>query len=543
LENPRRFIGFFLRPFAVCAASTIILATVARAQPTTYIYSGKPFTGPATYYGLIYEENISSFSPTTCAISGSFTMAQPLPPNFTLSPFSSLAPTSFSFTNCATTITNQNATGAVNFTLTTNAQGEINSWSIQIAAYTSVNIKFMDPEYNNEERTFTATVVNFGIRGCTPGPATNCVGDYVAYSDSIGEELVEPSINGGLGPIGAWTRGPLNCPANASTVFPFAGGRRSTDGFPTAMLATFSPSTTGNPMTLTQAAAECEVTRFDWQQIVTSLPIPFEDAVGLALTAPFNDPPVFGYTYMLDAPVLYDSFLPPSQTYPFYYNPTLVATRCAIAGNGVCTLPITSSNGQTLNFFDSPRSTSLPAGGYFGFTTRLVGILAGPAGPAEGPTFFEWKWISTYNETTGGVQVQTASSVPVDGSGTGGVTITSVNGVPQTPPTATCTATPSTLWPPNGKPVVVTVSGTITAGTSRLVASTYKVIDSYGQVQPNGNITLTKGAYSFGVPLIAARNGDDKDGRTYTIYVTGSDTIGNVGACSAVVTVPHDQGN
>ena len=68
-------------------------------------------------------------------------------------------------------------------------------------------------------------------------------------------------------------------------------------------------------------------------------------------------------------------------------------------------------------------------------------------------------------------------------------------------------------------------------------------ITSLGRNSWTGNITLTGGAYSFGIPLIAARNGDDLNGRTYTIVVMGSDTIGNVGACSAVVTVPHDQGN
>jgi hypothetical protein len=75
--------------------------------------------------------------------------------------------------------------------------------------------------------------------------------------------------------------------------------------------------------------------------------------------------------------------------------------------------------------------------------------------------------------------------------------------------------TPHTLWPPNGQSVLVTVSGSITLAA--------------------------EGSYSFVVPLIAARNGDDKDGRTHT-NVTGSDKIGNVGACSVVVTVPHDQG-
>jgi hypothetical protein len=48
--------------------------------------------------------------------------------------------------------------------------------------------------------------------------------------------------------------------------------------------------------------------------------------------------------------------------------------------------------------------------------------------------------------------------------------------------------------------------------------------------------------HSFGVSLVATRNGNDQDGRTYTIVVSSKDTIGNNASCSAVVTVPHDQG-
>ena len=102
------------------------------------------------------------------------------------------------------------------------------------------------------------------------------------------------------------------------------------------------------------------------------------------------------------------------------------------------------------------------------------------------------------------------------------------------------------LWPPNGKPVVVTVSGTVTPGTQPISSgiAAYAVADEYGQVQPSGTITLgSGGSYSFGVSLIAARNGDDQDGRTYTIVVGAKDAIGNLGSCSTVVTVPHDQGN
>jgi probable HAF family extracellular repeat protein len=37
---------------------------------------------------------------------------------------------------------------------------------------------------------------------------------------------------------------------------------------------------------------------------------------------------------------------------------------------------------------------------------------------------------------------------------------------PQRPPSVSCLATPNTLWPPNGKSVVVTISGTITSDTT-----------------------------------------------------------------------------
>jgi hypothetical protein len=61
-------------------------------------------------------------------------------------------------------------------------------------------------------------------------------------------------------------------------------------------------------------------------------------------------------------------------------------------------------------------------------------------------------------------------------------------------------ANPTTLWPPNGKMVPVTVSGTITGKVSGVHASTasYAVIDEYGSVQPSSKVTLgSNGSYSF----------------------------------------------
>ena len=113
------------------------------------------------------------------------------------------------------------------------------------------------------------------------------------------------------------------------------------------------------------------------------------------------------------------------------------------------------------------------------------------------------------------------------------------------PPTVTCSANPNTLWPPNGKPVPVSVSGSISdAGVGLLAGGAqFSVADEYGQTQPSGVITVASGgAYAFNVSLVAARNGNDQDGRHYTITVQASDKAGNVGTCQTVVTVPHDKG-
>jgi len=349
---------------------------------------------------------------------------------------------------------------------------------------------------------------------------------------------------------------PASCPA-ISSVFPFAGGNKSADGYPTAMLATFSPSTSNTPMTLTDAENACGVAEFDWQQFVTSWPLLLDssqcnlesleplclatvaDPNTILFTPPkFYDPPKSGYTY---------NPADTGQNYPYYYPYSLVPVGCAIGPSiyslgTSCLLQVTTNNNGTLNFADYPVWSLLPSGQTMSFETHLVGVLSDGT---VGPSFFQWTWQSTYNGTIGGSKaVQTASSMPVDATGNGGVTITSINGVTQTPPVTTCSAAPSTLWPPNGQSVPVTISGTVKPGTNPLTSSEYAVVDAYGQIQPRGSLTLdTAGNYSFQISLIAARRGYDVNVRSYTVSVRGRDSIGNVGSCSTVVTVPHDQGN
>jgi hypothetical protein len=113
-----------------------------------------------------------------------------------------------------------------------------------------------------------------------------------------------------------------------------------------------------------------------------------------------------------------------------------------------------------------------------------------------------------------------------------------------TPPVITLSTTPTSLWPPNGKMVPVTVSGTITDTGCTLTSAAYAVKDEYGAVQPSGPVTLSAGgAYSFTVLLQASRLGTDTDGRRYMVTVRANDNAGNNGSKTTVVTVPHDRGH
>jgi hypothetical protein len=351
------------------------------------------------------------------------------------------------------------------------------------------------------------------------------------------------------------------CPVDPSDVHVSIGGAVLPPRTGTAMRASFTPSSS----TLGFLANQCEFQGFDWIQTITHIPdpSPFQLANGTPIPPvppgpQVTDFPPGGYNYA-------ESQQPPFLgANPFYYNPVYIPYSCAeLRADLTCSIYILPVIGNTLNFSDNPKDPCLFGGAYafkplcggaranngefLAFKTSLVGILAN--GQPSDP-LYTWKWKDDFNGVgIGGVfdVAKPGSAYPVDPqTGTGGVTITSINDVPQTPPSITCNTRPNILWPPNGSTVVVTVSGTVMPGTQPLASggAGYAVVDEYGQVQPSGSITLGAGGnYSFGVSLIATRNGNDQDGRTYTIVIGSKDAIGNLGSCSTVVTVPHDQGN
>jgi hypothetical protein len=134
----------------------------------------------------------------------------------------------------------------------------------------------------------------------------------------------------------------------------------------------------------------------------------------------------------------------------------------------------------------------------------------------------------------------------VDPAGNRGVTEALTVRIDTTAPVISgLVASPNILWPPNHKTVTVTVTGLVSDASGPLPTSvSYRVLDEYGTVQPSGTaVVAANGTFSFHVPLVSSRLGQDRDGRLYTIQVTAVDQAGNVGQATTRVLVPHDMGH
>src|SRR5262249_33343644 len=132
--------------------------------------------------------------------------------------------------------------------------------------------------------------------------------------------------------------------------------------------------------------------------------------------------------------------------YPFYYNYQNIKTQCAFSKPGTpCLIPVTADD-TSLNFYDQPSDpcfSSSPLatnpfycekvanGNFMEFQTTLVGVdffgnLVSLPSPPSTNSFF---WKTTYDGKSGGVY-PLYNNLPADpGTGSGGVTITSINGV------------------------------------------------------------------------------------------------------------------
>lgn len=103
----------------------------------------------------------------------------------------------------------------------------------------------------------------------------------------------------------------------------------------------------------------------------------------------------------------------------------------------------------------------------------------------------------------------------------------------------TATVTPRILFPPNGRFVTVSVTGTVIA-TSTEPKMFFAVTDEYRQFEPRARIhpvkvETNKWAFAFTVPLQARASQRVPDGRHYDILVAAGDADNGNGATVGVL--------
>jgi hypothetical protein len=84
--------------------------------------------------------------------------------------------------------------------------------------------------------------------------------------------------------------------------------------------------------------------------------------------------------------------------------------------------------------------------------------------------------------------------------------------------------------------VAVAIGGSTSDNLSDIASTIFDVTDEYNAVEP------AISDFDTTIQLEAWRQGNDKDGRIYTISVTAKDRADNEATSSATVICPHDQG-
>lgn len=224
---------------------------------------------------------------------------------------------------------------------------------------------------------------------------------------------------------------------------------------------------------------------------------------------------------------------------PFPLEVGSLEGRALLSGPGDATAPVTTAfvsgiAGQN-GYFRGPVTVSLAASDVDDAPGTLATFFS-----VNGSPFVSGRSVSLSNDG-----MYAVSYFSVDPAGQVEATRTQFVAVDHTAPAVGAVASPTMLWPPNNKFVPVRVSGHVADNFAGVASSvSYSVVDEYGRVQPTGTASVDgNGNYSFVVLLQASRLGQDRDGRQYLINVSARDQAGNLGTTTAVVTVPHDQGN
>jgi hypothetical protein len=194
-------------------------------------------------------------------------------------------------------------------------------------------------------------------------------------------------------------------------------------------------------------------------------------------------------------------------------HPQQIQSPCSWAG-GVITLE--ESDQYEVNW-ESGQAPILPGQTLTGFRVTM---------PTEDDRFMRSHW------TVNGPAVQASAMLqPIANPGSDTI-----------PPEVKVTLTPDTLWPPSGK--MVTVHATVTAiddVDGEIPARLISVTCDECNACDTDIIGVTVGEGSQDFSLRAARTGQGKEGRIYTVTYAATDRAGNEGTGTTTVRIPHGQ--
>ena len=228
---------------------------------------------------------------------------------------------------------------------------------------------------------------------------------------------------------------------------------------------------------------------------------------------------------------------------------TLFACSATVSAGLVTTADLTSSSATppTTTATVSPAS---PDGANGWYITSPTLSLAGVAGCAAlDRTEYSLDNGATWQTYAGPISISQEGIVTVlfrsvDATGTTEPAQSLTFMVDLTAPTAGLTANPSTIWPPTGRMTRVSIAGNGADAGSGLSQVSYVVTDEYGMPLSIDNRSLTGNSANWNETLFvqALRNGDDRDGRLYTVVATVTDAAGRTANATATIVVLHDAG-
>jgi len=207
-----------------------------------------------------------------------------------------------------------------------------------------------------------------------------------------------------------------------------------------------------------------------------------------------------------------------------FYNPN--------SGQGLCLVCETAKHRANRYYQQAVESRSYSM---LGGALHLLQDMAAPSHANSAPHLYpeptSWS-VSLAGLHPGETRLQ-AEAYDLAGNRT--TAAASIHYVPKAPEVS-ISADPQQLWPPNKKLIPITISGNVVTFGTDLKEITISVADEYGTYNQQG--------LKFGdtVLLEAWRNGNDMDGRMYTIIAVVTDLAGNRTTKSTTAVVPHDMG-